>query len=949
MSCQVFVLDGVTLTIERGTTIYAMPVGSPASEAPALVVEQGGRLMAEGTAADPITFTAFNPEETDDSTVVTDTGASVVDTVLETRGKWGGLILLGRAPTSAGSYASNFIEGISGRPYGGSDPADSSGSLKYVRVWHGGAAIGADNEINGITFGGVGSGTTVEHCEVAFNLDDGFEFFGGTVNVKWLSVLFVGDDAFDSDEGYQGKGQFLFAMTGEDGNHGTEMDSKTGGNLNSQPRSHPAFYSMTILGGGSAASGANADGLMRLREGTGGSFGNVVLAYGSGIGVRNDDCGSESRGITLLPEQFPDFLFFSPNNVIYGASTPFSYGSGAKTCSSAGFAARLADPGFAGVSAACLDYTCLGSSFSPLPTAGSEMCSGAIDSSTDPFYEGVACKGAFASPSDNWLSEYSWLACAGKMAGSTCAGIAPSPFAQLQADGQTIARLGGDVDSATTLSADTSYLLTSQLFISASLTIPPGTTIYAMPTGQAPGDVAPAIVVEQGGRLIAEGTAVRPITMTTVLSEAALASSEQAQTDTANPGLTNLGERGKWGGLVLLGRAPTSAGSYASNFIEGISGKPYGGSDPGDSSGSLKYVRVWHGGAIIGADNEINGITFGGVGSGTTVEHCEVALNLDDGFEFFGGTVNVKWLSALFVGDDAFDVDEGYQGSGQFLFAMVGVDGNHGTEIDSKTGGNLNSQPRSHPAFYSMTIIGGGTRSARDSNAIMRLREGTGGKFGNVILANAGGQHTGVEVRDCGSETRTQDLPAPSVSIGQVGTPDSGYLFFSKNNVVAGANPPFSFDRGCPDEGWQAVYADPGIYGCFYEDGCGGGGSGRLDPRPTCGGSGWTGVDDPPPSFFAPVSYKGAFGAGNLWLEDWSYLAEQDRLATSARAASSTSAATSARTRPSSRRRRTSCRARSSSWTASRSPSSGAPRSTPCRSAAPPPRRPRSSSSRAAG
>ena len=84
MSCQVFVLDGVTLTIERGTTIYAMPVGSPASEAPALVVEQGGRLMAEGTAADPITFTAFNPEETDDSTVVTDTGASVVDTVLET-------------------------------------------------------------------------------------------------------------------------------------------------------------------------------------------------------------------------------------------------------------------------------------------------------------------------------------------------------------------------------------------------------------------------------------------------------------------------------------------------------------------------------------------------------------------------------------------------------------------------------------------------------------------------------------------------------------------------------------------------------------------------------------------------------------------------------------------------------------------------------------------------
>ena len=300
----------------------------------------------------------------------------------------------------------------------------------------------------------------------------------------------------------------------------------------------------------------------------------------------------------------------------------------------------------------------------------------------------------------------------------------------------------------------------------------------------------PAITIRfelEGGRLMAEGTAADPITFTAFNPEET--DDSTVVTDTgASVVDTVLETRGKWGGLILLGRAPTSAGSYSSNFIEGISGRPYGGSDPADSSGSLKYVRVWHGGAAIGADNEINGITFGGVGSGTTVEHCEVALNLDDGFEFFGGTVNVKWLSALFVGDDAFDVDEGYQGSGQFLFAMVGVDGNHGTEIDSKTGGNLDSQPRSHPAFYSMTIIGGGTRSARDSNAIKRLREGTGGKFGNVILANAGGQHTGVEVRDCGSETRTQDLPAPSVSIGQVGTPDSGYLFFSKNKRVGAAS-----------------------------------------------------------------------------------------------------------------------------------------------------------------
>ena len=103
---------------------------------------------------------------------------------------------------------------LTGRSYGGTDPTDSSGILRYVRVWHGGAIIGADNEINGLTFGGVGSGTIVEHCEVAFNLDDGFEFFGGTVNAKWLSVLFCGDDAFDADQGYVGRVQFLFVMNG---------------------------------------------------------------------------------------------------------------------------------------------------------------------------------------------------------------------------------------------------------------------------------------------------------------------------------------------------------------------------------------------------------------------------------------------------------------------------------------------------------------------------------------------------------------------------------------------------------------------------------------------------------------------------------------------------------------------------------------------------------------
>jgi hypothetical protein len=879
LSCQTFVKSGAVLTIEAGTTIWAMPVGPTAITPPTLIVEPGGRIVAAGTATAPITFTAFNAEQSSTSTAVTDTNAAVQTTVLETRGKWGGLIILGRAPTSAATPRE--IEGIAGITYGGTNPTDNSGTLQYVRVWHGGAAIAADNEINGITFGGVGSGTVVDHCEVAFNVDDGFEFFGGTVNVKYLSVLFVGDDAFDSDEGYQGKGQFLFAMLGDNGNHGTEMDSKTNGNKDSQPRSHPAFWSMTILGGGSLANGASTAGLMRLREGTGGSFGNVVMAYGRDVGVKNDDCGTETRNpsrAASIDSGNANYLYFSNKNIIFRCGTPFDYGSGSKVCTDAGFTALSSNPDFSGVSSTCLDYKCLTSTFNPLPFSGSAMCSNLEAAPAgDSFYQSVSCKGAFASATDTWLSGWSWLACSGKLQGATCtANVRLSPFAQL---GENVALLPATIAADTTLVAATTYILNTQTLVQpgATLTIPPGTNIYAMPPAAAA--TAPALVILKGGTINAPGTAALPITMTTIYAERAMQdSTTTVNTDTASSSGTIItGRRGKWGGLIVLGNAPTSAASPKQ--IEGITGHTYGGTNPTDNSGTLQYVRVWHGGAVIGADNEINGITFGGVGSGTIVDHCEVAFNVDDGFEFFGGTVNVKYLSVIFTGDDAFDSDEGYQGKGQFLFAMVGANGNHGTEMDSKTGGNKDSQPRSHPAFWSMTIIGGGTASTRgSSNALMRLREGTGGSFGNVILANAAGTHVGVEIKDCGSETRTQTPQAASVSIGTTGQASSGYLYFSNKNVIQAPSTAFTFDvaNGCTDGAFTSVDADPGFTGTFTEVG-----TDRIDPRPSCGSAAYVDIQPLPAgnSFYDDVGFKGAFGNVN-WLSGWGYLAVSTRLAT---------------------------------------------------------------------
>ena len=310
-------------------------------------------------------------------------------------------------------------------------------------------------------------------------------------------------------------------------------------------------------------------------------------------------------------------------------------------------------------------------------------------------------------------------------------------------------------------------------------------------------------------------------------------SSETGVTDTSTAsGTATLELRGKWGGLILLGNAPTNAASPKE--VEGITGKTYGGTDPADGSGTLRYVRVWHGGAAIGADNEINGVTFAGVGSATTVDHVEVAFNKDDGFEFFGGTVNVKYLSVLFCGDDSFDTDQGYQGKGQFLFTMLGTTGDHGTEMDSGKAGSditLNAQPRSHPQFYHMTIIGPGDVSG-SKDELMHLNDATGGKFGNLILTTNGGAGTGIYIEKCSTAlTITQTMPAAGTSIGTTGgAASAGYLYIAPNNIIhvaAGATKtelaaPCSFSGGL-----AAVTSDPALRQPDVS-------AANVDPRPMC-------------------------------------------------------------------------------------------------------------------
>ncbi|MGB0881419.1 MAG: hypothetical protein ACPGSO_00590, partial [Vicingaceae bacterium] len=211
----VFVNPGQTLTIEPGTVVKGKP-GTGAS-ASALIVAKGATINACGTASNPIIFT-FEADPLDGSVGMTTTG------------QWGGVIILGSARLNTVPATQN-IEGIptseSRGSYGGTNDNDNSGSLCYVSIRHGGTDIGAGNEINGLTLGGVGAGTSIHHIEVVANADDGVEFFGGAPNLKHILVSNVGDDSYDYDQGFRGKGQFWVAIENANSDRGGEHDGGT--------------------------------------------------------------------------------------------------------------------------------------------------------------------------------------------------------------------------------------------------------------------------------------------------------------------------------------------------------------------------------------------------------------------------------------------------------------------------------------------------------------------------------------------------------------------------------------------------------------------------------------------------------------------------------------------------------------------------------------------------
>ena len=255
----VYIGDDLTesvINIEPGTVIY----GESSTDG-MLVIQRNSKIVANGTASEPIIFTSSKEIGT------------------RTRGDWGGIIINGNAPINScgdGGFCEAFGEGATGY-YGGDNPEDDSGILSYVRVEFAGALISPDNELNGIALQGVGSETILDYIQVHMSADDGVEFFGGNANIKHLIVTGAGDDSLDWTDGWQGHGQYIILQQHADaGDNGIEADNNGENNM-ALPFSDPTLSNMTIVG----ANGPSSDIGILMREGTRANIVNT-LVYGWG-------------------------------------------------------------------------------------------------------------------------------------------------------------------------------------------------------------------------------------------------------------------------------------------------------------------------------------------------------------------------------------------------------------------------------------------------------------------------------------------------------------------------------------------------------------------------------------------------------------------------------------------------------------------------------------------
>ena len=474
----------------------------------------------------------------------------------------------------------------------------------------------------------------------------------------------------------------------------------------------------------------------------------------------------------------------------------------------------------------------------------------------------------------------------------------------------TLAVSGGATDGEliatnTVFTCDKTYILDKKIYVpnGKSLTINPGTVIKGNVNPGGDPTQACALIIERGGKIFASGSPDCQIVFTAA----------------ADPldGTYGVSHHGDWGGVVLLGKAKNNltlanstsafggtctAGSPAgascfgtgigTGYVEGFTaadarnqyGAAPGSEDDNDNSGVLKYVSIRHAGAIINANgNELNGLTLGSVGRGTTLEHIEIISSNDDGIEFFGGTVNLKYCAVMFGMDDMFDWDQGWTGKAQFLFGLAAdsittFSSDNGFEADAddqKTG----ATPLSHPVIYNATLISNGAISQNvadnSAHAAINAKEFTEGEIYSSVFSNfetgynmqqAPGTRPAVEAYtnwiagtlkvNCNSfvgnvESLKLNKSKTSDGIAASGS-DVTKFTTTDGNVIAASVPGYDFQ--------YVMNTSNNTVSNQYD----------AVPNPALS----TTCIPPVDGFFSTTNYRGAFAAGQKsWLSDWAYAA----------------------------------------------------------------------------
>lgn len=442
------------------------------------------------------------------------------------------------------------------------------------------------------------------------------------------------------------------------------------------------------------------------------------------------------------------------------------------------------------------------------------------------------------------------------------------------------------VEVDTIWTSDNEYVLRGFVFVKsgATLMIESGTVVRGEPgTGAA----ASALVVTREGKIFALGTKAEPIIFTAL--------------DDPMDGSWTPDQGGAWGGLVVLGSAPINSNDSGTgtapgleNPVEGIpaafgNDRVYGGEDADDSSGIIRYVSIRFGGSILGPDNEINGLTLGGVGRKTIIEFIEVFGNADDGVEFFGGNVSLRNAVVAFQGDDGFDYDLGWGGYGQFWFnisnavintANDSFEPDNGAEMD----GQVNSQEGSigGATIFNATYWGPGDGAGR----ALRTRDNAFSKYFNSLFG--GWTDEAVRIDEDSAARINPDDPATAIELANSLFDENSFAGTSADDLSHGDEEVSEGDLGENDDeaylfdaAFNNLVADPMLRGISRGDSnlVTGivQGDGMLDPRPMPGSpalSGGAVVPDPDAggAFFARTTFRGAFSADNNWMTGWTYL-----------------------------------------------------------------------------